>query len=254
MQDRSTTNIFGTKLSAYAPLSAGDLDALAAFTSGAQPVRSDCDLVHEGEPCDAVVVVLRGFCSRYRLLAGGQRQITAYLVPGDCFGLQDGALGLSTSAVGTMTPCMVAQVPRDVMLDVARRRPAIGQALRSAVIGDEAVLQEWLVNVGRRTAYQRIGHLLCELLARMRAIGAVQGNGYDLPLTQYDIGDATALSVVHVNRTLQHLRGEGLIRWDRRRVEIPDPARLAAAALFDPAYLHFGRGAAEAAGERRLIA
>ena len=254
MRDRSTTNAFVHKLAALGALSAGDLEALAAFTADAQAVGPHCDLVHEGEPCDAVVVVLRGFSCRYRLLAGGQRQITAYLIPGDCFGLQDGALGLSTSAVGTLTPCVVAQVPRDVMLDFARRRPAIGQALRSAVIGDEAVLQEWLVNVGRRTAYQRIGHLLCELPARMRAIGAVRGNAYDLPLTQHDIGDTTALSVVHVNRTLQHLRGDGLIRWNRRRVEIPDPARLAAAVMFDPAYLHFGRPAAEAAGVQRLIA
>ena len=254
VQDRSSTNAFGHKLESFGALPSGDLEALAALTADAQSVGPDCDLVHEGEPCDTVVVVLRGFACRYRLLAGGQRQITAYLIPGDCFGLQDGALGMSTSAIGTLTPCTVAQVPRDAMLAFGRRHPAIGQALRSAVIADEAVLQEWLVNVGRRTAYRRIGHLLCELLVRMRAIGAAKGNGYDLPLTQYDIGDTTALSVVHVNRTLQQLRGEGLIRWDRRRVEIPDPARLAAAAMFDPAYLHFEHVAAEAVGDRRLSA
>lgn len=254
MQDRFTTGQLGRKLQVHGPLPANDLEALAALTADAVRIGADCDLVREGETCDTVLVVLRGFACRYRLLPGGQRQITAYLIPGDVFGLQDGTLRPSTSAVGTLTPCTMAQVPRAAMLDFARQRPAIGRALQAAVVADEATLQEWLVNVGRRTAYQRIGHLLYELLVRMRAIGAAQGNGYDLPLTQYDIGDATALSVVHVNRTLQLLRGEGLIRWDRRRVELPSPERLAAASLFDPAYLGLGAAGAAGLGERRSMA
>lgn len=254
MQDRFMTGQLGRKLQVYGPLPAADLQALAALTADAVCIGPDCDLVREGETCDTVPVVLRGFACRYRLLPGGQRQITAFLIPGDLFGLQDGALRASTSAIGTLTPCTVAEVPRELVLALARERPAVGRALHAAVVADEAILQEWLVNVGRRTAYQRIGHLLCELLVRMRAIGAAQGNGYDLPLTQYDIGDTTALSVVHVNRTLQQLRGEGLIRWDRRRVDIPDPERLAAAAMFHPAYLGLGGGRAEGFGEDRLIA
>ncbi len=254
MQERSGANLLCRKLEAYGPLPAADAEALAALTADAISVGPDSDLIREGEPCDTVLVVLRGFACRYRLLAGGQRQITAYLVPGDLFGLQDGSLRACSSGVSTLTACSVAQVSRDALLDLARARPAIGELLRAAVVADEAVLQEWLVNVGRRTAYQRIAHLLCELLARMRVIGATQGNGYDLPLTQYDIGDTTALSVVHVNRTLQQLRGDGLIRWDRRRVEIPDPLRLAAAAMFDPAYLQFGHRAVAPSGEHLLTA
>ena len=254
MQDRFLMGQLGRKLQVYGPLPAADLQALAALTADAASIGPDRDLVREGEHCETVPVMLRGFACRYRLLPGGTRQITAFLIPGDFFGLRDGALRASSSAIGTLTPCTVAAVPRDRMLDLARERPAIGRALRASVVADEAILQEWLVNVGRRTAYQRIGHLLCELLVRMRAIGAAQGNGYDLPLTQYEIGDTTALSVVHVNRTLQQLRGEGLIRWDRRRVEIPDPERLAAAAMFHPAYLGLGESLSGSVWDDRLIA
>ncbi|RYB07799.1 Crp/Fnr family transcriptional regulator [Lichenibacterium ramalinae] len=254
MQDRFMADQFGRKLQVYGPMPDADVADLAALAADAVCVGPDCDMVREGDPCDSVLAVLRGFACRYRLLPGGQRQITAYLIPGDLFGLQDGAMRAATSTIGTLTPCAVAQIPRDAFLDLARRRPAIDRALRLATVTDEAILQEWLVNVGRRTAYQRIGHLLCELLVRMRAIGAAQGHSYDLPLTQYDIGDTTALSVVHVNRTLQQLRGEGLIRWDRRRVDIPNPERLAAASMFDPAYLGLGEAPADSFGDDRLIA
>jgi CRP-like cAMP-binding protein len=79
---------------------------------------------------------------------------------------------------------------------------------------------------------------LCELFVRLKAIGLAEGNACKLPLTQADLGDALGLSTVHVNRTLQELRGEGLIELHSGRLRILDWMRLKEAAQFDPNYLH----------------
>jgi hypothetical protein len=80
---------------------------------------------------------------------------------------------------------------------------------------DAAMFREWVVNVGRREAYGRIAHVLCEVYVRLRAVGLANGQSYLMPVTQAELGDATGMSTVHVNRTLQELRRDGLISTPR---------------------------------------
>ncbi len=76
------------------------------------------------------------------------------------------------------------------------------------------------------------------LLARLEAVDLVSDNGFDFPLTQTDVADAVGLSTVHVNRTLQALRQDGLVEWDRKRVQVLDRRRLERFADFNPTYLN----------------
>ncbi|WP_238291148.1 Crp/Fnr family transcriptional regulator, partial [Methylobacterium longum] len=109
-----------------------------------------------------------------------------------------------------------------------------------ATLVDEATLREWLVNVGRRSAEERIAHLMCELLLRLRAVGRTAGDGYALPITQEDLADTTGLTSVHVNRTLGSLKQRGLIALSGRQLRILDLAGLETLAEFKPNYLHLG--------------
>jgi Crp-like helix-turn-helix domain len=90
------------------------------------------------------------------------------------------------------------------------------------------------VSMGQRNAFERIAHLFCETFVRALAAGIAHADGCEFPLTQADIADATGLTAVHVNRTIQLLRKEGLVRLTYRRLFIPDLPRLARAGLFDP--------------------
>ncbi|HEV2530557.1 Crp/Fnr family transcriptional regulator, partial [Phenylobacterium sp.] len=103
---------------------------------------------------------------------------------------------------------------------------------------DAAIFREWLTGVGRRTAHQRIAHLICEIHLRLKAVGLANGGGFELPITQAEIADALGLSSVHVNRVLQDLRREGLIKSRGRFLGVPDWPALAQAGGFDPRYLH----------------
>lgn len=107
-----------------------------------------------------------------------------------------------------------------------------------AALVDEATLREWLVNIGGRPAEERIGHLLCELLLRLRAVGLANGDHYELPLTQNDLAETMGLSNVHTNRVLQELRRQGLIELKSKQLVILDFERLKEFSSFNPNYLH----------------
>jgi CRP-like cAMP-binding protein len=108
--------------------------------------------------------------------------------------------------------------------------------LSVSIAVDGAVHRQWLAMTGRASAYARFAHLLCELFLRLQAVQQTHGNGFELPFTQPELGDVLGLSTVHVNRTLQELRGEGLVTWRGTKVEILDWERLQEAAEFDPNY------------------
>jgi len=96
---------------------------------------------------------------------------------------------------------------------------------------------EHLIDVGRRSALERVAHFLLELATRLQAIGLADECSYQMPLTQELIGDALGLSVPHVNRTLRQLREENLVAIEGQRVVIKNVEALSRLADFERAYL-----------------
>jgi CRP-like cAMP-binding protein len=130
-------------------------------------------------------------------------------------------------------------IPRDEIVRVASERPAIGKAMWMDTLVDASIFREWIANIGRRDARTRIAHLLCEFGLRLKHAGIGAETGYQLPMTQEQLGDATGLTSVHVNRTIKALEAEGLIdRVNPRSITIADWKKLAHAGDFDSAYLH----------------
>jgi CRP-like cAMP-binding protein len=121
--------------------------------------------------------------------------------------------------------------------------PRVAQAFWRVSLMEAAICREWMVGMGRRSAYARIAHLFCEVIVRLRSTGLVQENRCAFPITQQHLSDALGLSAVHTNRTLQALRREGLISFQGGELVIMDWPGLRAAGEFDPGYLHLGEGA-----------
>jgi CRP-like cAMP-binding protein len=225
------------KLETVARLPDEDRGALTALVEGARDMGARRNIIREGDRPDHIHLMVEGWAARYKLLADGTRQITAFLIPGDFCDLHTTILGEMDHSIATLTRARVAYIPRGRMEALAAR-PGIARAFWWSTLVDEAVLRSWIVNVGRRDAYEAIGHLMCELYVRMKNVGLTRDHCYDLPLTQEEIGDALGLTPVHVNRVLQRMRGEGLISFERGALTIHDYHRLEKASGFNPNYLH----------------
>lgn len=207
-----------------------------------RPARFDARniIASEGDPADRMIVMLSGWAACCKTLRGSERRIVGFLVPGDYTPAYSGVIHRRLDTIWALTRCEVAELDCDDVERLARVRPAIGDALRHGLMLDLAVSQEWLVNLGGRSAERRLAHLLCELFERLRGTGLAGGNRFALPLTQATLGAALGLSPAHINRTLQSLRAGGLASFEGGWVTIDDPAHFKRFAGFDPRYLDPG--------------
>jgi CRP-like cAMP-binding protein len=230
-----------SKLNASSNLTDADKQAIRDMSSVVRKVPAKSDIISEGDPPDHTFIMLGGWAARYKVVADGSRQITAFLIPGDFGDLHVTILVAMDHGIVALTPTRVAFVSDKTMEQLPIDRPQLGRALSRSTLLDEAILRSWIVNIGRRPALERIAHLFCELHARLALVGLVENDRFDLPITQEVIADATGLTPVHVNRMLRQLRADGLIVLRRGALTIVDLPGLRKVAGFDPNYLHRGR-------------
>lgn len=246
------------KLEHFTKLAPEDRDA-ALRLCGEHPQRFPArgDIAREGEAPRFVRIVIEGWAFRYKHLEDGRRQVVGLFVPGDLCDLNVFVLREMDHFIGAVTPVTLAQVSREAFEEVTLGHPRLLQALWWDTLVNMAILREWVTNLGTRTAYERIAHLLCEVFVRLRAAGRTEGLSCEFPLTQALIADITGLSTVHVSRTLAEIREAGLVEIRDRVLTIRDLDALMRAALFNPDYLHLGRdgrsASADAAVEESLL-
>lgn len=211
----------------------------AVLTGLAKPVSrvERGDILVEGTELRSIVLLVEGWACRYKQLENGKRQITGVFLPGDLcepFGALPATIDYTLSA---LTPVLLARVAPHDMLRVARASPRIEEALWWDLLLTGALDREHMVSLGRRSATERLGHFFCEMHLRMGMVGLADQSSYDLPFTQADLADLLGLSAVHVNRSLQELRGSGLLSFRGRRATIHNVRALRELSMFDPAYL-----------------
>ena len=232
------------RLESIAPVSDDERRAITALPIMVRELKADADIVRDHDRPSQCCAILEGFACRYKVLPEGRRQIMSFHIPGDIPDLQSLHLEIMDHSLATVVPTKVAFIPHEAVRTFLREQPRIADVFWRETLIDAAVFREWVVNVGRRDAYARIAHILCEIYVRLRAVGLVDGQAYQLPITQAELGDATGLSTVHVNRTLQELRGNSLISTPKSgRVVIEDWDRLQEAGEFDATYLHIKKAA-----------
>lgn len=232
------SNPLAKKLEHFAHLEAGDLKALDDLMTFPKVLRAGQILIHERNAVDHVYLIVQGMACRYKLLPGGERQILGYLIPGDLCDIHFIAVNEPDHSVALLSDAQVIKIPTQKISALLASHPQIERGLSYAALLDMAILREWLLNVGQRNALQRLSHFFCEMELRLARIGQLAEDGsFDLPINQMALADTTGLTPVHINRTLQRLRNDALIRLGHRRLSIVDHERLAAIAGFDDNYL-----------------
>lgn len=249
MSEASTTNFFVHRLCQRAKLSADDINAVTALPFVIRHVRANAYLVREGEPPRAhCSLIVSGLAYRHKLTVEGARQIVSLHLRGDILDLQHLFLNIADHSVQALTELEVWELDREALQTLALEFPSVGRALWVEGLVDASIFREWILNVGRRDARSRIAHILCELAVRMQAAGVIGNERFELPMTQEQIGDATGLTSVHVNRTIKALKTDGLIDHTGRWISIRDWKGIREEGDFNPLYLHLDQVAPHFAG------
>jgi CRP-like cAMP-binding protein len=217
-------------------LSVEEKDALVSLNWRTRDYPADVEIIPDGtEPPDSCLL-LAGMAARSMSLINGERQITAVHVMGDFVDLHGLFLKVIDHSVTSLTPARVAFVDHGSLKEITRTMPHLARLLSMLVAIDAAVQRNWILSLGRCKAEARLANLLCELFRRLEIVGAVSDHSFDLPISQRTLADILGLSIVHTNRTLQHLRQSNLVSWRNGRVKILDWNGLARLAEFHPVY------------------
>ena len=195
-------------------------------------------IVREGGPAPTACLILSGLAYRHKLTPDGSRQIVSIHIAGDFVDLEGVLLKTADHNVQALTRCESALIPAPAIIDLIDTHPRIARAMWIDTLVDGSIFREWIVNVGRRDARARLAHIFCEFALRLEAAGVTHGDGYEFPMTQEQLADASGLTPVHVNRTLKAMTAEGLVTRNKRFVTIPDWERLRSVAGFSELYLH----------------
>jgi len=199
------------------------------------------DVIREGDKPRGVNLMIEGWACRYKQLPDGRRQIVQFFIPGDLCDSNVFILKEMDHSIGAITRLRYAEISPADFEDLLARSPRIAQALWWNELVCASISREWTTNVGQRSAFERLAHLFCEMYLRLRAVGLTENGSCDWPVTQNDLAEATGLTAVHVNRTLQELRRQNMIELQGKKLNIPDLERLEEAAMFNPNYLHLDR-------------
>jgi CRP-like cAMP-binding protein len=226
------------KLEHWYPLSEEERRAILDLPHVTRDLVAGHYLVWEGDRPRHVCLLLSGFAVRHKESGTGVRQILSIHMKGDPIDLQNSLLGVADHNVQMITAGTIAMIPVQDVVDLAFRLPAVGMAMWYETLVEASIFREWMFNVGRRDAFTKIAHLLCEFALRLETAELGKSVDYELPFTQEQLADATGLTAVHVNRTLMRLETEKHIRRSKRSIQIDDWKALAKIADFDPRYLH----------------
>lgn len=238
----STLEPMVRRLEYHSTLGNSDRSAIMALPFTLRSVERNHFVIRERELATHSCALLSGVAVRSKLVATGHRQILAIHIKGEMVDLQNSLLKVADHSVEMITSGRIAMIPREEITRIAFDRPAVGKAMWIDTLVEGSIFREWLANVGRRDARTRIAHLLCEFSLRLKVAGLGEQDGYELPMTQEQIGDATGLTAVHVNRTIKALEADGLIdRVHPRSIHIGDWRKLAETGDFDSNYLHLNR-------------
>lgn len=229
-------------LSRYMPLEESDREALSVLETGVVCHRdARTDIAREGENPTVIRLLISGWACRYKDLPDGRRQIVGFFLPGDFCDLNIYILSELDHSIGALTAVTYYELQPQQFQEVIDARPRLTRALLWHEMVASGIQRQWLLSIGQRSPVERLAHLFVELFYRLRAVGLVDGTSFEFPITQHHLAEANGLSLVHLNRTIQEMRREGLIELSERRMRIVDLDELKRVAMFNCSYLHFNR-------------
>lgn len=225
------------KLRSWLELEPEELSGFAQILQRTQRRARRSDLILEGSNPQDCFLLVDGWACSYRLLNDGRRQIIHLYLPGDLVGVRSAFLDVAEFSVSTITRTSLKPISVGQLAVAMRHSPPLYAALARALAREGAIIGEHLVSAGRRSAQERMAHLVLELHERLSGIGLSVDGAFAFPMTQMELADALGLSLIHTNRTWRELRQQGLVDLAHGQLRILSRPALSKLCGFSATYL-----------------
>jgi CRP/FNR family transcriptional regulator, anaerobic regulatory protein len=205
------------------PRAAGTaFDAASSFhTASARRI-----VIREHDLHESVPIICHGWAASVVMLSDGRRQILSFLLPGDMVSTALLFEAKTDCQVEAITDVRYRMYDRDALKEALIKYPDVFAQISKAWIEEKQRADQLIVDLGRRTAEERIARLILNLAERLAQRGLTRKNEQtemEFPLRQHHIADATGLTPVHVSKVLSEFRRNGLVKISDRSLTILDP-------------------------------
>lgn len=217
---------FADVLSDYIALTQNESEALARLEERNRTLKRGSVLRRSNDPGKELFVLRKGLMMTYVILADGARQILRFHFPGDMLGLSSLLYEEAPETICALSECVVCPFEKAGLRELVETHPRLAAMILVFGQIERVALTDRLAALGRTSAKARVGALLLELRNRLRAANRETVDTFVLGLTQEEIGDATGLTAVHVNRMLRQLEEDRMIGRDGGKVTIRDESAL----------------------------
>ncbi|MBV9827290.1 MAG: Crp/Fnr family transcriptional regulator [Alphaproteobacteria bacterium] len=203
-------------------LEAGDVTLGRIMPARSRRMKAHEVLIKAGEPHGEIYRLTSGWLARSRTLSDGRQQIIMVFLPGDLLGLKTMLFDRQPDSIQCLAPATLQILDHGQALELARTDPDVSLRFMWQLAEDERRLHNWVICLGRGNAVERIATLMLDFRGRLLQAGMAEGDSFNLPLTQEQLGEHLGLTIVHVNRILRRLREAGILTVNRGLVEIHD--------------------------------
>ena len=220
------------RLSHYVELTGAERASLDRLEAERRHFRRGAVIAREGDPTRELFVVQKGWVQTSILLDNGGRQIMRIGLAGDLIGLTSLAYDEAPETVAALTDATLCPFDRERLAGLLGEHPRLSALLFALNVAERTALADRLASVGRTPARARVASLLCDIFMRLRLVEGPETATVQLPMTQEEIGDATGLTAVHVNRMIRGLVDDGIIERSNSVIRLLDEQRLRREANF----------------------
>jgi CRP/FNR family nitrogen fixation transcriptional regulator len=185
--------------------------------------RKGVEIYGEKEPADYVYQVTSGAVRTYKLLSDGRRQIGAFHLVGDIFGLENSDIHRFTAEAIVDTALRL--VKRRSLESVAEHDVLVANNLLGLTTNNLRHAEDHMLLLGRKTALERVAAFLLEMDSRLKPTDTLA-----LPMCRRDIADYLGLTLETVSRALSNLHGRGILGFlgpSQRQIVLLDRPQLA---------------------------
>ncbi len=227
---------FAERLNDFVTLTASERDALDRLQDRERTLKRSATVFRENDRNCDLFVVEKGMLMSYVVLHDGSRQILRFLFPGDIGGLSTVIYQSCPESVEALTDATICPIDRSALSGVFSDHPRLAALIFAINQIERVALTDRLAGLGRTSAKARIAAILLVMRDHLRRAHEHTDSSFALGLTQEEVGDATGLTAVHVNRMLRELEDERLIGRQNGRFTFLNEAALRKAANFVDRY------------------
>ena len=221
----------------YAELTEHEIELLTRLEKNSQVIAAGRIIRPVDCNAEMFFTVKNGWAMACREMQDGDRQILDVFLPGQVMGLREIGFTRTLSELSAVTEVEVCPFPKRQLTEVFEASARLADLFFLIMAREQSLLIERVINLGRRSAEQRLAHFIAELHMRLQITHPDGLDRFPLPMTQAQIGDTLGLSAVHVSRSFSRIKQRDLIRINSGELEILDRQTLYELGDFNPAYL-----------------